>query len=154
MIWVAVWRRDGRAVTTVEARSFEVAQRSYPRNRLQRLRVCTACAHPECPMCQTWCDQMVGKSLEACCDGACTYDRPRPYRVAAPPAPGTFMTPAQRRGLVFSLHANGATFNKIGEALGISGSRARQLDALTRQQIERAADRRFPLPEPWRGVGV
>lgn len=56
------------------------------------------------------------------------------------------MTPAQRRGLIYAAHADGFTFNRIGAALGISGSRARQLDALTRRRIEREADRRFPLP--------
>lgn len=54
----------------------------------------------------------------------------------------------QRRGLIFALHANGITYNRIGAALGISGGRARQLDRAVCQRILRLADRRFPLPPP------
>lgn len=53
------------------------------------------------------------------------------------------MTGAQLRGLVYSAHADGYTYNRIAAALGITGHQARQIDADTRQLIEREADRWF-----------
>lgn len=53
------------------------------------------------------------------------------------------MTPQQLRGLVYSAHADGYTYNRIAEALGITGRQARLLDADTRKLIEREADRWF-----------
>ncbi len=53
------------------------------------------------------------------------------------------MTAKQRRGVIFAAHANGATYNRIGAAIGISGARARCIDRLVCERIIRLAERHF-----------
>jgi DNA-directed RNA polymerase sigma subunit (sigma70/sigma32) len=49
-----------------------------------------------------------------------------------------------RRGLVWVLRANGATFAEIGEAIGVSLERARQLELRADGDVTRAVDARQP----------
>lgn len=51
----------------------------------------------------------------------------------------------QKRGLIFALRSNGATLKEIGDVIGLSRERIRALDKMSMREIERVADRRFPL---------
>jgi hypothetical protein len=52
-----------------------------------------------------------------------------------------------RIGLMFALRANGETLAAIGREMKISRERVRSLLEVAQRKIEKAADRRFPLPE-------
>lgn len=66
------------------------------------------------------------------------------------------MTPGERRGLVYALRANGATFREIGAELGISAGRAHQILRNVENRILWAVSAHWPQrgnplgPEHWR----
>jgi hypothetical protein len=52
-----------------------------------------------------------------------------------------------RIGLMFALRANGETLKAVGKVVKLSGARVAEVLKRAQREIERAADRRFPLPD-------
>jgi hypothetical protein len=52
--------------------------------------------------------------------------------------PGVVLTNQERRGLIFALRANGATFSEISALCGISASRVAKIDAQTEERLAHA----------------
>lgn len=86
MIWVGVFTQSrlagirSESVTSAEYDSLDAAKESNLRaSKIQRLRVCIKCGHPECPYCGDSCDEIIGDDYDSCCDGLCTYAESGPY---------------------------------------------------------------------------
>jgi len=72
----------------------------------------------------------------------------KPPRPPTSPAWWKKASPALRRGIIFAMRADGATFVEIARQLGLSTGRVAQLFDTAERLIRMKADAKFPLRSP------